>query len=74
MKIIEDPQTRQGANVQYFISPIERLIAEGKLVPVPEAEIRRLTEHMGLTYVPAMIRYRSEQARLATKVRNVQLS
>ena len=58
---------------QRFTSPIERLAAEGKLVPVPEAHVRRLTDHLNRTYVPTMERYRREQAALAARIRDILL-
>ncbi len=58
---------------QLYQSPIERLVALGKAVPVPETEVK-LVAHMKRTYVPSMEAYVRSQGQHAEDIRNIPLA
>ncbi len=51
-------------------SPIERLIAEGKVGPMDSEREKALLRHLRLHYVPAAINAERENATRAAKIRD----
>jgi len=53
-----------------IISPIERLIAEGKVVPMDQEKEKDLLEYLRLHYVPAAIKAERRNVTRAAEIRD----